>query len=95
MGDEPLRFGIVGCGVIAPTHRTAIDACEQAELVAVCDIDEDVGREFAEESGGVRFYRDVEKLVADPEVDVVSVCTPGSSRRRGDCGGAGGQARLL
>jgi predicted dehydrogenase len=62
--------------VIAPTHRKAIDACDRAELVAVCDIDEEVGRKFAEESGGVRFYRDLEKLVDDSEVDVVCVCTP-------------------
>ena len=36
MKDGKLGFGIIGCGVIAPTHRKGIDACEDAELVSVC-----------------------------------------------------------
>jgi len=83
MKDGKLGFGIIGCGVIAPTHRKGIEACPDAELVAVCDIEEDKGRAFAEESGGVRFYRDYEQLVQDPEVDVVCVCTP--SGLHADC----------
>jgi len=76
MRDGKVGYGIIGCGVIAPTHRKGIEACDGAELVAVCDVDEEVGKKFAEESGDVRFYRDVEKIVEDEEVDVVSVCTP-------------------
>lgn len=84
MKDGKLGFGIIGCGVIAPTHRKAIQACTEAEVVAVCDIDEAKGKAFAAETGdAVRFYRDLEKLVADPEVDVVCVCTP--SGLHADC----------
>ena len=90
MKDGKLGFGIIGCGVIAPTHRKGIDACEDAELVAVCDTDEDVGKKFAEESGGVRYYNDIDKIVRDPEVDVVSVCTP--SGLHADCVIAAAQA---
>ncbi|NOY79612.1 MAG: Gfo/Idh/MocA family oxidoreductase [Kiritimatiellaeota bacterium] len=83
MKDGKLGFGIIGCGVIAPTHRKAIQACADAELIAVCDIDEAKGKAFAVQSGGVRFYRDFEKLAVDPEVDVVCVCTP--SGLHADC----------
>ncbi len=76
MKDGKIGFGIVGCGVIAPTHRKAVQACPDAELVAVCDVDEAKGKAFAAESGGLRFHRDFEKLAGDPEVDVVCVCTP-------------------
>jgi UDP-N-acetyl-2-amino-2-deoxyglucuronate dehydrogenase len=77
MKDGKLGFGIVGCGVIAPTHRTAIDACDAAELVAVCDIEEEKGKAFAAESGEhARFYQNLDMLVAADDVDVVCVCTP-------------------
>ena len=40
MGKK-VRFGIIGCGVIAPCHADAIVGNERAELVAVCDIEEE------------------------------------------------------
>ncbi|MCY3765093.1 MAG: Gfo/Idh/MocA family oxidoreductase [Gemmatimonadetes bacterium] len=80
MADGNLGFGIVGCGVIAPTHRLAIDACDEAELMAVCDTDENQIRSFLAGmdggAGGVRTYSNYRELVRDPQVDVVSVCTP-------------------
>ena len=87
MKNGKLGFGIIGCGVIAPSHRNGIETCEKAELIAVSDIEEDKGRQFAEEASGdnpgsVKFYKEYEKLVEDPEIDVVSVCTP--SGQHGD-----------
>ncbi len=76
MNDGTLGFGIIGCGVIAPTHLKGISACDEAELVAVCDIDEPKGRGFAVDNGGVTFYADYLEMVRDPGVDVVCVCTP-------------------
>ncbi len=76
MKNGKLGFGIIGCGVIAPTHVEAIRACPEAELVAVCDIDEPKGRKFAADCGGVAFYRDYRDMVKDKAVDVVCVCTP-------------------
>ena len=71
-----MGFGVVGCGVIAPWHREAIQKSTGGKLVACCDIDEPKGRRFAEESGSISFYREYEALVRDPGVDVVCVCTP-------------------
>ncbi len=76
MSDEDLGFGIVGCGVIGPWHREAVNRSEGGRLVACCDIDESKGRKFAEESGGVALYGDYHDLVKDPNVDVVCLCTP-------------------
>lgn len=76
MRNGKFGFGIIGCGVIAPTHVQAIKTCPEAELVAVCDIDEPKGRTFAAGNGGVTFHRDYHDLVQDPAVDVVCVCTP-------------------
>lgn len=76
MSKDKLGFGIIGCGVIAPTHVKAIQACTEAELVAVCDIDEPKGRKFAADNGNVAFHADYRELVRDPKVDVVCICTP-------------------
>ncbi len=76
MAEEKIGFGIVGCGVIGPWHREAIQRSGGAKLVACCDVDEARGRKFAEESGSIAFYRDYHDLVRDPRVEAVSVCTP-------------------
>ena len=36
MRNGKFGFGILGCGVIAPTHRKAIEANAEGEIVAVC-----------------------------------------------------------
>jgi predicted dehydrogenase len=76
MRNGKFGFGVIGCGVIAPTHVQAIKACPEAELMAVCDIDEPKGRAFAAEHGAGAFYKDFREMVRDPAVDVVCVCTP-------------------
>ncbi|MCK5803027.1 MAG: Gfo/Idh/MocA family oxidoreductase [Lentisphaeria bacterium] len=83
MRDGKYGFGIIGCGVIAPTHVKGIEACDEAELVACCDIDEAKGQKFAEEHGEVAFYTDYRRMVEDPAVDVVCVCTPSGLHAEG------------
>ena len=75
--DTPIGFGIIGCGVIAPTHRDAIDAVPGAKLVACCDIVEAKAKAFAEASkGNVRAYRRIEDMLRQDDVQAVCVCTP-------------------
>ncbi|MFH1006302.1 MAG: Gfo/Idh/MocA family oxidoreductase [Candidatus Latescibacterota bacterium] len=76
MRDGKLGYGIVGCGVIGPWHAESVAHCSDAELVAVCDIDEEKGRAFAEKYGNVAFHREYKELLAREDVDVISVCTP-------------------
>jgi UDP-N-acetyl-2-amino-2-deoxyglucuronate dehydrogenase len=68
-----IRYGIVGCGHIAKKHVAAIKAVEGAELVAVCDTNEERLSEFAVD--GVRGYADLKDMLAS-DVDVVCICTP-------------------
>ena len=71
-----LRWGIIGCGVIAPWHADSVVASEYAELVAVCDIDEAKGRAFASPYGDVAVYQDYRQMLKKGGLDVVSICTP-------------------
>ncbi len=72
---ENLRFGIVGGGVIGPTHAEAIADVRGAELVAVCDIVPEVAQKFASRFG-VTAYTDVDEMLAREKLDVVNICTP-------------------
>ena len=74
--QKKIRFGIIGCGVIASSHGDAINAVEGAELVAVSDIIEERMEEFASKYGAAKQYTDYLQLINDPEVDAVCICTP-------------------
>src|SRR5690348_15758268 len=71
-----MRFGIIGCGTIGPTHAGAIRQIQGAELTAVADVVPERARETAQRFDVGRVYPDHTALIADPNVDVVTVCTP-------------------
>jgi UDP-N-acetyl-2-amino-2-deoxyglucuronate dehydrogenase len=70
-----MRFALVGCGVIAPTHVRALQQLnDRAELVYCSDVVPARATALAAEFGlRAAAYDDV---LADPTIDAVSVCTP-------------------
>ncbi|MCG7310998.1 Gfo/Idh/MocA family protein [Brachybacterium sp. ACRRE] len=70
-----LRIGIIGAGTIARAHLDAYAVHPEAELVAISDVHLERARTVAEEYGARRAYGDPHELLADPEVDAVSICT--------------------
>ncbi len=78
-----IRFGIVGCGAIGPTHAAAIQQIDDAELVAVSDTQESRARLVASKFGVGKVYGDQGELFADPAVDVVCLCTPSGLHAEG------------
>ncbi|MDA0746094.1 MAG: Gfo/Idh/MocA family oxidoreductase [bacterium] len=71
-----LGWGLIGAGMIAGHFREGIAACPDAKLIAISNYNEEKGKKFAAESGGIKYYKDYEKMVADPDVDIVGICTP-------------------
>ncbi len=74
----PLRFGIVGCGVISGTHGDALGRLEAeglATLVAAADTDRGRAEEFVGKYGGTA-CGSLEELLARDDVDAVTLCTP-------------------
>lgn len=69
------RFGIIGCGRIAPRHADSLAEIDGAKLVHVCDVVESRARHFSEKYG-ITHCQDYHDLLANPEVDIVSICTP-------------------
>lgn len=78
-----LQVGIVGCGGIAnQKHFPALkNNAELNEITAFCDIIEERAVKAAEEFGvpDAKVYTDYRELLADPDVEVVHICTPNVS----------------
>ncbi len=72
---EKVNFGVVGLKGIGQTHIDAIRNVEEADLVAVADIDEDVAREVSSQHK-VEWYADYVKMLERQDVDAVTICTP-------------------
>lgn len=68
-------FGIVGCGMISNFHAKAIGEIPDAELVACYDMFADAADRFAGEQG-CKAYHDLDAMLADDDVQVVTICTP-------------------
>jgi UDP-N-acetyl-2-amino-2-deoxyglucuronate dehydrogenase len=73
--SSPLRYGIIGCGVIGPTHAEAVSGIADAELVAVCDVVLERATKLAGRFGA-RAFQDFGAMMATERLDLVSICTP-------------------
>ncbi|HEX4124675.1 MAG TPA: Gfo/Idh/MocA family oxidoreductase [Tepidisphaeraceae bacterium] len=76
MEDREIRFGVVGCGAIGPTHAGAIARIAGAKMLAVADLVGERARKTAEKFGVPRIYPSMEKLLEDRDIDVVCLATP-------------------
>src|SRR2546423_1717666 len=72
---EQLKTGIVGTGKVAHLHAAALAELEESDFTAVCNVNFEGARRFAE-AYGVRAYADVEEMVRDGGVQAVTICTP-------------------
>ena len=68
-------FGIIGCGVISRWHARSVLELEGARLVGVTDNRIENAQKFAEEFP-CKVYESLEEMLACPEIDIVSICTP-------------------
>ena len=73
-----LGFGIVGTGMISRFHVKAIADIEGAEFVACCTGLPDYveGAHQLVEGTVATAHASLEEMLADPKVDVVTICTP-------------------
>lgn len=68
------RIGIIGFGGIANAHVDAYKQIENCEVIAACDIDKDRLKEKGDKYGITSLYADYNDLLADKDVEAVSVC---------------------
>lgn len=73
-------IAIVGTGMIGAVHRRAA-LLAGADIRGVASSSPQRALEVAQSWGVPRAYRDIEEVVADPQVQVVHVCTPNNLHR--------------
>jgi predicted dehydrogenase len=69
-------FGLIGCGTWGTVHARTYGASSAAELLEVCDRDEQRAAQCAKQFGVVKYSSDWRELLANPEIRAVSVATP-------------------
>lgn len=70
------NVGIVGYSWVASAHIEAINKSSYAQVTAVCSSRQLDSAEISAEHGGtITCYTDLEKMLADPNIHVVSICS--------------------
>ncbi len=72
---KQIGFAVVGLGVGMAHARGAVNA-EGGKLVAVCDNNPEVLEKRSAEFPDAKKYLNYADMLTDPEIDIVSVCTP-------------------
>lgn len=73
---DPLRVGVVGLGYAGKTHMTAFSKHPDTVLLAIAGKELDRLPALAQEFSVSKTASDWEDLVADPELDIISIATP-------------------
>lgn len=72
-----LRVGIVGLGWVAGAHIEAFNGVNGAQVTAICSRREHDPKALKQKFGiPLKPYTDYQKMLADPEIDLIDICTP-------------------
>ncbi len=72
---KKIKWGIIGLGWFGEYHGDALAGLPNAEVYALCTRTESRLKELGAKFGAKRLYTDYNEMLADPELDVVSVTT--------------------
>lgn len=76
MNNKHVNVALVGCGGVANVHVESYQNIPEANLAAVCDINEKAGRGFQNKYRVEKFYSNYEDLLLDPSIELIDLCTP-------------------
>ncbi len=69
-----IRIGIIGVGLIGKSHLEKYSKIEGAEIVAVCDVNEQEARNVAEKYNVPSVYTDFREMLQRDDIEAVDVC---------------------
>lgn len=78
---EPVKYGVIGCGVIGPTHMKPALTSDLLELVAVADVIPERAQKAAAEYNVPKIYGEGHELIADPEIEMIVLAMPTCHRK--------------
>ncbi|MBN1345686.1 MAG: Gfo/Idh/MocA family oxidoreductase [Phycisphaerae bacterium] len=75
MGKQCIRIGVVGTG-FGRYHMDGFGKVDGAYVHAVCDLNEEEARAFADQYGAKYVFTDFRKMAAMDELDAISIAVP-------------------
>ena len=75
--SSPYRIGIVGTGGIAHAHVNACKSLDEADIAAVCDINQESAIHFGDLFDVPSRYSSLEAMLSEESLDVAIICTWG------------------
>ncbi|EPC02709.1 oxidoreductase [Litchfieldella anticariensis FP35 = DSM 16096] len=76
-----IKLAIIGAGSMAGEHAKHFKAIEGVEVVAVCDLDGDKARAFAEQHGIAEVSTDLAAMLARDDIQAVANVTPDGAHK--------------
>ena len=74
MSKDKIRVAVIGNGIIGEAHLRNYQAIPEAEVAAICDINEERLNDVGERFGIARRYTHIGRMLAEEELDAVDVC---------------------
>ncbi|WP_028560510.1 Gfo/Idh/MocA family protein [Paenibacillus pinihumi] len=71
---QQIRIGVIGVGIIGKTHVKNYAEIPGADVVAVCDLNEQEAQAVADQYGIPHVYTDYKALLERDDIDAVDVC---------------------
>ena len=79
---KEIKIGVVGCGSIAEiAHFPSIARCDEAKLVAVCDVNPDAAKAAAAKWGAEQWFTDYRKMYEKTRLDAAVIASPNNVHR--------------
>ena len=75
MSDRDLRFGLIGCGNLGGVHARCVREVGGARFTAFADAVPAAAERLSAEHGGGYATDDIPRLLGDPDLDAVYICT--------------------
>lgn len=75
---DVIRIGLIGLGGMSNAHRIMINELDHLSICSMCDVNEALLKQIGEAEGVPieKRYKEMEALIADPEVDAVISALP-------------------
>lgn len=78
---QPVKYGVIGCGVIGPTHMQAAAQFDYLDLAAVADLIPERAQKAAADYNVPKVYTQGTDLIDDPEIELVVLAMPACHRK--------------
>jgi predicted dehydrogenase len=76
MNVKKVRVGLVGLGLVSESHIKGYRSNSDAEVIAVCDLDEARAKAVASKFDIGRYYTSYDEMLRNPEINTIDITTP-------------------